>query len=265
MDDLPRRLMEAGGWEILDLAAIAMVSREIDLGSGLVWHRPRGQLLHPERIDLATLEQIRKELGDVAFSAQYQQQPAPAEGSIIRTERFGTYDHALPRHQYEAIVQSWDLAVVPGNTNDYTVCTTWGLVGAKIDLLDVVRARLEMPDIERRAVQIRDKWSPNLVIIEASHTGVALNQYLRRRGLKEVRTSTPKGAKAERMAALTPMLEDGNVRLPKAASWLEAFLTECSQFPHGKFDDQVDTMSQMLHAVKRCTTEIRHCSRYKSK
>ena len=65
------------------------------------------------------------------------------------------------------------------------------------------------------------------------------------------------------MAVLTPMLESGQVRLPKAAPWLEAFLEECGQFPYGKFDDQVDTMSQMLRVVKKGSYEIRHCTRYK--
>ncbi|KUJ80901.1 hypothetical protein AVO45_07705 [Ruegeria marisrubri] len=125
VDDLPGRLMEAGGWEVLQLPAIAPVASEIGIGSGLVWNRERNELLHPERIDEGTLEQIRKELGDFAFKAQYQQQPAPTDGHIIRTERFGTYNKPLPRHHFEAVVQSWDLAVVPGNTNDYTVCTTF--------------------------------------------------------------------------------------------------------------------------------------------
>ena len=87
VDDLPGRLIEAGGWEVLQLPAIAPLPCEIDIGSGLVWNRERDELLNPERIDEATLEQIRKELGDFAFAAQYQQQPAPTEGHIIRTTR----------------------------------------------------------------------------------------------------------------------------------------------------------------------------------
>ncbi|MDU8912507.1 phage terminase large subunit [Aestuariicoccus sp. MJ-SS9] len=265
IDDLAGRLMETGDWHVLQLPAIAPVSQAIDIGEGLIWNRERGELLHPERIDEATLEQIRKELGTAAFEAQYQQQPAPAEGHIIRPEWFGSYPKALPRKQYEAVVQSWDVAVVPGNSNSFTVCTTWGLIEDKIDLIDVTRVRLEMPDIERLAHKLYLSWRPNLVVIEASHTGVGLYQYLRQRGICEARTSTPKGSKEERMSVLTPMLESGQVRLPTAALWLEAFLEECGQFPLGKFDDQVDTLSQMLRVVRKGTHELRHCTRYKTK
>ncbi|MCH5373497.1 MAG: phage terminase large subunit [Planctomycetes bacterium] len=265
VDDLPGRLLEMGGWEVLELPAIAVASQDVDIGSGLVWPRQRGELLHPERIDDATLVQIRTELGSAAFAAQYQQQPAPAEGHLIRPEWFGGYDHPLPRHGYEAVIQSWDLAVVPGNTNDYTVCTTWGLIGDHIDLVDVTRIRLEMPDIERLAIKLRKKWTPNLIVIEASHTGLGLYQYLRRREIREARTSTPRGTKAERMVILTPMLEAGQVRLPKYAPWLGPFLEECGQFPQGKFDDQVDTMSQLLRVVHKGSFEIRHCSRYRAR
>lgn len=74
-----------------------------------------------------------------------------------------------------------------------------------------------------------------------------------------------KVSKAERMAILTPMLEAGQVRLPLAALWLEIFLEECGQFPNGKYDDQVDTLSQMLFAVRKGVGELRHLSRYRRK
>ena len=64
------------------------------------------------------------------------------------------------------------------------------------------------------------------------------------------------------MAIFTPMLERGEVRLPRSAPWLDPFLEECGQFPNGKFDDQVDALSQALFAIKIRRPEIRHASRY---
>ena len=145
---------------------------------------------------------------------------------------------------------SWDPAAVPGNSNDYSVCTTWGLIGKNIDLLHVHRARHGFPDLQRAALQLRQTWTPNLIVIENSHTGIALRQYLISQGFREVRGYTPKGTKEERMATFTPVLERGEVRLPRAAPWLGPFLEECGQFPNGKYDDQVDSLSQALFAVK---------------
>lgn len=265
VDDLPGRLIAAGGWEVLELPAIGTVATQIDIGVGLVWPRAQGELLHSERIDQATLDQIRHELGATAFESQYQQRPAPAEGNLIRTEWFGAYEKALPRSQYEAVIQSWDPAAVPGNSNDYSVCTTWGLIGNHIDLLHLHRERHGFPDLQRAALQLRQSWTPNLLVIESSHTGIALWQELQKRGFREARGYSPRGTKEERMAALTPMLERGEVRLPRSSSWRDAFLEECGQFPNGKYDDQVDTLSQMLYAVRRGASlaELRYLSRYK--
>ena len=65
------------------------------------------------------------------------------------------------------------------------------------------------------------------------------------------------------MATFTPVLERGEVRLPRSAPWLEPFLEECGQFPDGKHDDQVDSLSQALFAVRLCPHELRHASRYR--
>ena len=41
-------------------------------------------------------------------------------------------------------------------------------------------------------------------------------------------------------------IEAGNVHLPKEADWLDTFLHELLAFPHGRHDDQVDSVSQFL-------------------
>lgn len=263
VDDLPGRLIAAGGWEVLELPAIATVPAKVPLGPRAFWNREQRELLHPERIDLATLDRMRNELGNAAFEAQFQQRPAPPEGNLIRPEWFGTYDTVLPRNQYEVVFQSWDPAAVPGSTNDYSVCITFGLIGSHIDILHVHRQRHNFPDLLRAALQLRQVWLPNLIVIETSHTGIALKQDLEKRKFREVRGYRPKGTKEERMATLTPIMERGEVRLRRSAPWLDPFLEECGQFPNGKFDDQVDALSQALYAIKICPHEIRHASRYK--
>ena len=69
--------------------------------------------------------------------------------------------------------------------------------------------------------------------------------------------------KAERMPKKTFALERGDVRLLAKATWREVFLDEVAAFPNGKCDDQVDSMSQALFAIRRKPPGLRHCSRYK--
>src|SRR5262249_13268482 len=56
----------------------------------------------------------------------------------------------------------------------------------------------------------------------------------------------PDGSKADRMVAQSAKIEAGHVHLPKQADWLDSFLLELLAFPHGRHDDQVDSVSQFL-------------------
>lgn len=263
VSDIPGRLIEAGGWDVLELPAIAPVAVDISIADGIKWPRQAGELLCEERMDEETLNRLRSELGDMVFETQYQQRPAIPGGNLIKAEWFGTYKDTPSRSGYEGVMQSWDTASVPGDSNDYSVCTTWGFSGQNIDLLDVHRGRYGMPELIVTAKQLQQKWKPDLTVIEASHSGHALVQSLESAGVRGVRAMTPKHTKEERMAARTPVLASGAVRLPVKAPWLESFLAECSVFPNGKHDDQVDTLSQMLAAVARRPGELRFLSRYR--
>jgi predicted phage terminase large subunit-like protein len=53
------------------------------------------------------------------------------------------------------------------------------------------------------------------------------------------------------MSAQSARIENGQVHLPQCAPWLEDFRTELLQFPKGRFDDQVDSLSQFLNWIER--------------
>ncbi len=262
-DDLPGRLIAAGGWTVLELPAIETRTRRIDLGDGVVWTRRPGDILLPAHMGRPELERHRRELGQSKFEAQFQQAPTPAGGAIIRPEWFQTIPHPLARRRYEAVLQSWDTAAVPGESNDWSVCTTWGLLGNHIDLLDVHRAQHLYPELLAAAVKLGAEYDPNLIVVETAGVGRALVEQLRRRRPRGVRPCTPRGGKVERMSAQTAMLEAGEVRIPEAAPWRESFLAEAAAFPNGRHDDQVDSLSQALFAIARRPAELRRCSRYK--
>ena len=105
------------------------------------------------------------------------------------------------------------------------------------------------PDLVRTAHALRDKWRPSLIVIEEATSGIGLWQELQRAGVAEAQALTPRPDKVQRMATESAKIEDGQVRLPETAPWLEQFLHEVAAFPNGKHDDQVDSMSQMLRAL----------------
>jgi predicted phage terminase large subunit-like protein len=48
------------------------------------------------------------------------------------------------------------------------------------------------------------------------------------------------------MMTQTAKLEQGSLILPRSAPWLSDFLVEYLAFQYGKYDDQIDALSQFL-------------------
>lgn len=116
--DLTAYLLEKDFAE-LRLPAIAEKDEFIAVGEDLFYHRKNGELLSPEREDAAVLERARIEMGAVAFSAQYQQNPVAPEGNLIQMQWFGSYDEPPARHEFLKVIQSWDTGMSSAPTSDY--------------------------------------------------------------------------------------------------------------------------------------------------
>lgn len=246
-DDLPAFLLEKG-YRHLNLPAIAIKDEVIPIGEGRMYHRQVGGLLNPVREDKATLEQLRRDLGPVAFSAQYQQEPVTPEGNMIRLDWFGTYDETPPRHRFIKVVQSWDTGMTAQPTSDYSVCTTWGfeLEHHKWYLLDVFRKRLDFPDLKRAVLDLRNHYRADRVIMEEAGSGFALYQDLRATSDLRLIMISPVSSKEERFNGCLAEVEAGYFLFPHAAFWLDDFRRELQAFPDGKYDDQADSFSQFV-------------------
>ncbi len=85
-NDLAGYLLDQGGWEHLDLSAIAVDESVFSLGQGRVITRRIGDILHPARESKEALDRIKAEIGSLQFSAQYQQRPVPIESNLIQHE-----------------------------------------------------------------------------------------------------------------------------------------------------------------------------------
>lgn len=247
--DLAGVLLETGGWTHLNLPAIAETTQAIPTGPDEVHVRQRGDILHPERMPLEQLEQNRAEMGELAFAGQFQQRPAPEGGGIVKLEWFRRYKGELEERVGDRIIQSWDLAWTASDLANYSVCTTWLYRNYRLYLLDVLRRRLEMPDLGALIPRHADAWGAEQIILERSGIGIGLlQQYYRELDPAQQRYKhhAPKGDKATRLHQVGRYIADGRVYLPEEAPWLDAFVRELQAFPNGKYDDQVDSLSQVL-------------------
>lgn len=244
-DDLAAYMLDSH----LNLPAIAEKEHWIAVGPDEMHHRAVGDLLNPAREDRATLDQLRRDLGPVAFSAQYQQAPVAPEGNMIRMEWFGTYDEAPGRHEFLKVVQSWDTGMTDAPTSDFSVCTTWGFERAhcKWYLLDVFRHRLAYPDLKQAVIRLRRQFKADNVIIEQAGSGYSLHQDLRAAGPFLPVLIRPATSKEERFNGCLGEVEAGHILLPADAPWLDAFCGELRAFPSGRHDDQADSFSQFVN------------------
>ena len=113
-------------------------------------------------------------------------------------------------------------------------------------MLDVVKDRLEFPELKKVAMEQYKYWEPESVIIEAKASGLPLIQELRQLGIPVINFTPSKGNdKLSRVHAVAPVFESGAVWAPKER-WAEEMIEECAMFPHAEHDDLVDSMSQAL-------------------
>lgn len=247
VDDLAGHVLGQGGWTHLDLPAIAEEPMMVDLAGGRVYHRKVGELLHPEREDQAVLDALKAAMGSLAFCAQYQQRPVPPGGNMIKWNWFGTYDH-LPDSKKRGVrvVQSWDTASKSHELAAYSVGITAILADGVFYIVDVVRARLDYPDLKRKITAEAKRWDADSILIEDKGSGLSLNQDLRRESIFTI-PITPDGDKVVRMATCTAQIEAEQVLLPRSAPWLPDFKAELLAFPDGRHDDQADALSQLIN------------------
>lgn len=258
------------GYTHLCLPAQAEGRTTISLPSGKVYEREEGTLLWPEREGVKELAVAKVALGSYAYSGQYQQRPSPAGGGVLKRHwwRFWHYQgQLLPPvlvrledgtmfecpvaplpSVFDTQVQSWDMAFKDTDASDFVAGGVFGQSAANSFLLDWVHERLDMPATLRAVENLSATWPlTRAKYVEDKANGSAVVQMLRNKipGLIAVE---PEGGKASRVAAVSPLIEAGNVYLPhpKLMPRVEEVIEECAGFPTAANDDLVDMITQAL-------------------
>ena len=139
-NDLVGYLLEQGGFDVLNLPAIAQRAETYELGDGRLYTRQKGELLHPEHEPAEALLELKRNMGPIAFSAQYQQSPMPPGGRIIKRKWLKSYDDVRPQSG-DRIIMSWDIALSETESGDYSACVVLLQRREVFFVLVVVRGR----------------------------------------------------------------------------------------------------------------------------
>lgn len=254
--DLSGKLLASGAFRHICLRAIAEHDESFSvttlIGAKVVG-RKKGDALDPHRELITILERMKQELGENVFAAQYQQDPLPAGGAIIKMDWLRYYDDSELPANFNSVFQSWDTANKLTDNSDYSACTTWGVFERRLYLLHVFRMRLDFPTLRAKVVEHRETFSAAYVLIEDKASGTQLLQELQRLNAFWAKPVTPVGDKRMRMHGQSVCFENGQVRLRKQAAWLPEYARELLGFPNATHDDQVDSTSQALAHFNQTT------------
>jgi predicted phage terminase large subunit-like protein len=110
----------------------------------------------------------------------------------------------------------------------------------------VFREKMEFPALVQHVIRLASVYKPNSLLVENKASGISLIQSLRHQGLQGVNEIDPDKDKKTRMHGQTPMLSARSLFLPRSALWLDDFLSEYLAFPAGRYNDQMDALSQFL-------------------
>lgn len=237
-DDLAGRLISGkGNWEVLKLEALKETPQQFD-------PRAMGEALWPGKYDKKWYEDVKRESGSRVFESLYQQNPRPQEGTIIRQSHIKTMK-GTPRVMKE-LIQSWDLSFKGNANSDYVVGSVWCRIDANYYLVDMVRGRWDFNETLRQFEMLTDKWpSATRKVVEDAANGAALYSSLRNK-IPGIVLWKPKTGKIERLQAVSPLFESGNVILNEELPHHEDLVSELCSFPYGINDDMVDSCTQAL-------------------
>lgn len=212
-----------------------------------------GEYLFEKRFGEEEINNKISDMGTSSYNAQYNQNPAPADGNMFKEKWFKRYDHRTLDKNGGKITISLDSAGKDGLQNDPSVFTVWIEKENQHYLLEVIRKKLEYPELKKEAIKLCEIYEAKSLVIEDKSSGMALIQELRKEPrLRHVNifAINPKVSKPVRAEGVTGMVESGKVLIPFSAEWIAEFLEEFKKFPNVLHDDQVDSTTMYLHWAK---------------
>ena len=241
-------------------------------------------LLWPERFGEKEVLLLERQLGPFSAAGQLQQSPEPKGGGVIKQDWWQLWGEAnYPPMDF--IMASLDTAYTTKAENDYSALTVWGVfsgsnmaratktmtrngvvldVGEARDraygerrpalmLMFAWQARLELHELVKKVTETCKKMRVERLLIENKAAGHSVAQELRRLYQDSdfsVHLIDPKSMdKLSRLYSVQHIFAEGMVFAPDK-TWADEVIRQTSQFPKGKHDDLVDTVSMAIRHLR---------------
>ena len=247
-DDLSGFLLQDKFWTLVEIPAIATRDYSFQINNKTyLFHKDN--IIDNNRYNLDYFKKIEDEISKENFAAQYQQQPIRQQEGILSKEYIQHYQE-FPKG-LQLIVQSWDTAIKTSFNNDFSVCTSWGILNDCYYLLDMFRDKLEYPKLKIKLQTLADKIKPHIILIEDKASGQQLIQDLKLLNKYNIIPQKPIADKINRFASITTFFYQKKVFIPEGSRQNLVFIDEITSFPASSSDDIVDSVSQFFSYVKK--------------
>lgn len=241
-----------------------------------------GDLLWPERFGEREVSILERQLGPWAAAGQLQQRPEPKGGGIIKRDWWQPWDSAnYPT--MDMIIACLDTAYTTKTENDPSAMTVWGVfsgdvvaqnmkqVGGwdersyaetnpRVMLMYAWQGRYELHDLITRVAETCRNLRVDNLLVENKAAGHSVAQEMRRLFGGErfgIQMYDPKSQdKMARLYSVQHLFAEGLVYAPNKV-WADMVITQVGQFPKGKHDDLVDTVSMAMRHLRDTGVLIR--------
>ncbi|QDP54711.1 MAG: putative terminase large subunit [Prokaryotic dsDNA virus sp.] len=214
----------------------------------------------PEEITPELLQEIRDEIGPVAYGRAYELLPISAETMIFSGDwlNSSSYDPST-RPENGEMVAAFDFAFSEsrsGGDPDYSVCLiAWLGFDNHLYLVDMLRVRATFPDFSRRALGLCHHHGVVRAIGEANGPQKGLVQQMNEASRFPIMPAKRTTDKVTRAAARQAFVEGGRLHFPSNKSIIlpafEPLFDEMTTFPIAAHDDTVDACIDLMDLASK--------------
>ena len=245
-------------------------------------------LLWPERFGDREVGLLERQLGPWASAGQLQQRPEPKGGGIIKSEWWQPWTNSVFPNM-DLIIACVDTAYTKKTENDPSAMTVWGVfsqdtsvqapnqvlnrgnklveysrsyteTNPRAMLMYAWQGRYELHELVNKISQTCREFQVDTVLIENKAAGHSVAQEIKRLyGFEKfsLQMYDPKSQdKLSRLYSVQHLFAEGLVFAPNY-QWSEMVIQQVGQFPKGKHDDLVDTVSMALRHLRETGLLVR--------
>jgi len=245
--------------ELLENPSFTSIFQSIGEDFGSMW---------PDKWPESALRARHAEIGSIEFNRAFRNIAADVEEGIvkpgwIRYADLSKEEAFTDRIDDLVFLTSYDTAVALELQNDFSASTAVAVDTAtgKVYVVDAYHFKVSIREQATRVWEEYQRYQPFRILIEKAGQATldewVLNEHPDLAGIVEV--TKPKVSKAARLIGITPLLESGRVVFshhlnPDMPAWdpsRGSVVHELQDFPFGKNDDIMDSLTQALDGARR--------------